>query len=104
MSKGGYIALAVALTVVLLALFIVSFLLYVRQPAPKGCENLGRDMSQCGSCEESSCRFYRKAEELSQKEREEKEAKQKASTSPSEEDEPKQGQKPTDGDSIGKEE
>ena len=58
------------LTVALLALFLVSFLLYVRQPAPKGCENLGRDMSQCGSCEESSCRFYRKAEELAAKQRE----------------------------------
>lgn len=62
MSREGYIALTIALVVALLVLFFVSFVLYVRQKPPKGCENLGRDESKCANCEMISCRFYQRVE------------------------------------------
>lgn len=63
MDKTGYIILAVSVLIVLLITFVVSFLLYVKQKPPKGCENLGRDESKCGDCPEHSCRFYTFAHE-----------------------------------------
>ena len=38
MSKEGYLILAISILVILLVVFIVSFVLYVKTPAPKGCE------------------------------------------------------------------
>ncbi len=62
MSQEGYVALTIVIAVFLLIVFFVSFILYVRQKPPKGCENLGRDESKCASCGEASCRFYHRAE------------------------------------------
>lgn len=58
MDKLGYLLIAIAVIVLLIVIFVVSFVLYVKTPAPKGCENLGRDESKCGGCSETSCRFY----------------------------------------------
>ncbi len=71
MSQTGYVILTIALVVLLAIAFFVSFILYVRQPAPKGCEKLGRDESKCENCEQSSCRFYAYAMEKAAKKREE---------------------------------
>lgn len=58
MTKTGYLILAICLLAFLLIVFVVSFVLYVKQPAPKGCEHLGVDESKCSDCSEAGCRFY----------------------------------------------
>ena len=61
MPKEVAIIVTIIVLVVLAILFFVSFLLYVKTPAPKGCENLGRDESKCEQCSETGCRFYQAA-------------------------------------------
>lgn len=55
--------IAILVILALLAIFIVSFILYRRTPVPKGCEGLEPDVSKCAGCGESACRFYQKKEE-----------------------------------------
>ena len=59
MSQGGYLALAIVILVVLLATFIISFVLYRRTPVPKGCEHLKMDEEKCASCGHNECHFYK---------------------------------------------
>ncbi|MBP5091785.1 MAG: hypothetical protein J6328_04430 [Bacilli bacterium] len=61
MDKTIAIIVTISILVVLAILFFVSFRLYVKTPPPKGCENLGRDESQCENCQETGCRFYQEA-------------------------------------------
>ena len=58
MSQAGYLALAIAILVALLVVFIVSFVLYVRTPAPKGCEDIKIGGENCSSCNKKECKFY----------------------------------------------
>lgn len=51
------IILSVLLLAGLLAIFFVTFVLYKKTPAPKGCENLGIDKSKCAGCDEKTCRY-----------------------------------------------
>ncbi len=69
MPKEFYIGLTIALTILLIVIFFVSFLLYVKTKPPKGCENLGRDESKCGNCKETSCRFYHLEDKLQNKDK-----------------------------------
>ena len=50
MSQTGYLVLAISILVALLAIFIVSFILYKRTPVPKGCENIKISEENCSSC------------------------------------------------------
>ena len=59
MTTTGYLILAIALIVFLLATFIISFVLYKRTPVPKGCEHLKVDEEKCSSCGHSECSFYK---------------------------------------------
>lgn len=59
MTQTGYLILGISIIVVLLIIFIVSFLLYVRTPAPKGCENIKISEENCSSCNNKECRFYK---------------------------------------------
>ena len=63
MNQTGYLILAICIIVTLLAIFIVSFILYIRTPVPKGCENLKADDEKCASCGHSECKFYQGGEE-----------------------------------------
>ena len=58
MSQTGYLVLAICLIAILLAVFIVSFVLYVKTPAPKGCENVKINSENCASCSHAECKFY----------------------------------------------
>jgi hypothetical protein len=58
MDQTGYTILAIALIVVLAVVAIVSFVLYKKTPAPKGCENLEPDEGLCCACLKSGCPFY----------------------------------------------
>ncbi len=55
MSKELAITLTIVIIVVLLAIFVTSFVLYRRTPAPKGCENLEPSEEVCGSCKKAGC-------------------------------------------------
>ena len=59
MAQTGYLILAISLIVGLLAIFIISFVLYKRTPVPKGCENLKINEENCSSCGHSECSFYK---------------------------------------------
>ena len=63
MGQTGYLILAIAIIAALLAIFIVSFVLYVKTPAPKGCENIKAGGEHCSSCEHAECKFYQGGEE-----------------------------------------
>ena len=59
MSPVGYLVIAISILVALLAVFIVSFVLYVRTPVPKGCENIKINDENCSSCNHKECKFYK---------------------------------------------
>lgn len=57
MTQGLRIALAVLVIVILVAVFIVTFILYKRTPPPKGCEDIHPSAEKCHGCKETSCHF-----------------------------------------------
>ena len=59
MGTTDYLIIAISILVILLAVFIVSFVLYVRTPAPKGCENIKINDENCSSCNHKECKFYK---------------------------------------------
>ena len=59
MGQTGYLIIAIVILVVLLATFLVSFVLYVKTPAPKGCENIKISEENCSSCNHKECKFYK---------------------------------------------
>ena len=59
MPKEGYLAIAIVILVALLVTFVVSFVIYVRTPAPKGCEDLKASDEKCASCSNSEGHFYK---------------------------------------------
>ena len=59
MSQVDYLVIAISILVALLAIFIVSFILYVRTPVPKGCENIKINDENCSSCNHKECKFYK---------------------------------------------
>ena len=59
MSQIGYLILAISILVALLAIFIVSFVLYKRTPVPKGCEDLKISEEHCAICGHSECSYYK---------------------------------------------
>ena len=58
MSQGGYLAIAIVILVILLTIFIVTFVLYRRTPVPKGCEDMKMNEEKCSSCGHNECHFY----------------------------------------------
>ena len=59
MGQIAYLIIAIAILISLLIIFIVSFVLYVRTPVPKGCENLKVSDENCSSCSHKECKFYK---------------------------------------------
>ena len=59
MSQVGYLVLAISILVALLAVFIVSFIIYMKTPVPKGCENIKINEENCSSCNHKECQFYK---------------------------------------------
>ena len=63
MSTTGYLVLAISILVKLLVIFIVSFVLYVKTPAPKGCEGIKISDENCAKCGHAECSFYKERNE-----------------------------------------
>ena len=55
MGQTGYLVLAIAILLVLLIVFIVSFILNKKTPVPKGCENIQISDENCSACQNSEC-------------------------------------------------
>ena len=55
MSKEWYLVIAISILVILLTVFIVSFILYKRTPVPKGCENISISEENCAGCSNKTC-------------------------------------------------
>ena len=60
MSKEASLVLAIAIIVILLVIFIVSFILYKRMPVPKGCENIEISDENCAACNNKECSLRKK--------------------------------------------
>ena len=63
MSSTGYLIIAIVIFAVLLVTFFVSFVIYRRTPAPKGCEDLKIGEENCALCGHSECEFYKGKED-----------------------------------------
>ena len=59
MTTTGYLILAIAIIVALIIIFVVSFVLYMRTPAPKGCEKLKIGPKNCEECDVEGCMIYK---------------------------------------------
>jgi flagellar basal body-associated protein FliL len=55
MPQYAYILIVVFLVLALIALFIVTFVVYKKTPAPKGCEDLGPSEEKCSKCTVEGC-------------------------------------------------
>ncbi|MGM9813396.1 MAG: hypothetical protein ACI32C_00580 [Candidatus Enteromonas sp.] len=69
MPEWAYVLIAVLLIAGLLILFFVSFVLYVKTPAPAGCEKTYGP--NCDQCDQASCQFYHFKEQALEKTKEE---------------------------------
>lgn len=49
------ILLAVLIITLLIAIFIISFILYRKTPVPKGCEDLYQSEEKCANCKVEGC-------------------------------------------------
>ena len=63
MTQTGYLIIAISILVALLVVFFVSFVLYMRTPVPKGCEDIKASEEKCSSCSHSECHFYKSQED-----------------------------------------
>lgn len=70
-----YLILAIVVLTLLLAIFIISFVLYVRTPAPKGCKTPSEEA--CSGCSKKGCEFsfYQPKGALKEEEKEDKKEK-----------------------------
>ena len=59
MTTLGYLILAIAIIVALVIIFVVSLVLYMRTPAPKGCEKLKIGPKNCEDCDVEGCMIYK---------------------------------------------
>ena len=71
MTTLGYLILAIAIIVALVIIFVVSFVLYMRTPAPKGCEKLKIGPKNCEDCDVEGCMIYKERHKKEEKEEKE---------------------------------
>lgn len=58
MSKEGYLIIAIIVIAALTAIFVISFVVYKKTPAPKGCEDLKVSDEKCQTCPNETCKFH----------------------------------------------
>ena len=59
MSQTGYLILAISILVALAIIFVVSFILYRRTPAPKGSEDIKISEENCRACQNTNCQYFK---------------------------------------------
>ena len=58
MSKEVYLIISICILALLLATFIVTFIMYKRTPVPKGCEFIKISEENCSACQNKACSHY----------------------------------------------
>lgn len=56
-SDTIYLIIGIAIILVLVILFVISYILNKKTPVPKGCENLLIDEEKCSSCTNELCKL-----------------------------------------------
>lgn len=59
MDQNTAFIIAIITIVALLIVFVVSFVIYMRTPAPKGCEKLKIGPKNCEDCDVEGCMIYK---------------------------------------------
>ena len=59
MDQNTAFIIAIIVIVALLIVFVVSFVIYMRTPAPKGCEKLKIGPKNCEYCDVEGCMIYK---------------------------------------------
>ena len=57
MSKEGYLLIAIIVIIALIAIFVISFVLYKKTPVPKGCEDIKISNENCLGCNNNDCKI-----------------------------------------------
>ena len=60
MSKTGYLIIAIAIIVFLVAVVVLSYIGYRKIPAPSGVADVHHSEEKCAGCAEISCPIYAK--------------------------------------------
>ena len=60
MSKEVALILSISVLIILLIIFVVSFVIYKKTPVPKGCENLEINEANCAACKNTTCSIRKK--------------------------------------------
>ena len=56
----GYLIIGIIILILLIALYIISYILNKKTPVPKGCENIKIDEETCKSCNNAMCKIKEK--------------------------------------------
>lgn len=59
MSQTAYLILAISIIIALAMIFVASFVLYKKTPAPKGCEDIKINEENCSACKNTSCSHFK---------------------------------------------
>lgn len=51
------ILIGAGIVIILIIIFMVTYVLYHKTPVPKGCENLKLDEETCNTCNNTECQF-----------------------------------------------
>jgi len=57
-SQTGYLIIAISIILILIILFLVSYVLNKKTPIPKGCENIIVNEENCSGCNNTLCKYY----------------------------------------------
>lgn len=63
MDQTTLLIIGIIIIIALVAIFVVSFVLYNKTPVPKGCEDIKISEENCAGCNHKECQFYKEKEE-----------------------------------------
>ena len=59
MTQAEYLVLGISILVFLLAVFVISFVLFKKTPVPAGCEDIKISEENCSKCQNKGCQMYK---------------------------------------------
>ena len=62
MANEGYLVSAIIVIIALIAIFVISFVLYKKTPVPKGCEDIKISDEKCKGCSNTTCELNKNME------------------------------------------
>lgn len=58
MPTTVFLIIAIIIMALLFVVFVLTFILFIKMPAPKGCENMKVNNENCAGCSHKECSFY----------------------------------------------